>query len=340
MVSFVFHGCDLLEVSVLPSFEKRQLGQSDLFVTPVALGCWPIAGMTSIDVNNADSIATLEAAVDAGVNFLDTAFCYGADGESEQLIARALGHRRDELIIATKGGIHWDENTERVFDARPETLKRECEESLRRLNTDRIELLYLHAPDPHVDICESAGALKELLDAGKTRAVGASNLNISQLEAFHSVCPLTAFQPPYNMLQRDIERDTLPWCREHSVSAIIYWPLMKGLLAGRLPRDHSFPPHDGRAKYPMFQGGEWEKNQDFLDRLRLIAAKAGKTVAQIVVNWTIHQPGITAALCGAKRAYQIQETARATGWQLTAEQLAGIDQALEERGVPITRGAV
>jgi aryl-alcohol dehydrogenase-like predicted oxidoreductase len=142
------------------------------------------------------------------------------------------------------------------------------------------------------------------------------------------------------MLQRQIEDDILPWCRRHNISVIVYWPLMKGLLAGRLPRTHQFQEGDGRLKYPMFQGEEWEKNQDFLDRLREIAKGIGKTVAQTVINWTIHQPGITAALCGAKRPYQIIESSGAMGWELTAEQHSLIDEALRERGLPVTRGAV
>jgi aryl-alcohol dehydrogenase-like predicted oxidoreductase len=165
-------------------------------------------------------------------------------------------------------------------------------------------------------------------------------VTLPQLVAFHAVCPVAAFQPAYNMLQRQIERDTLPWCRERQVAVVVYWPLLKGLLAGRLPRQHVFPPSDGRAKYPMFQGEEWQKNQDFVDRLREIAADAGKTVAQVVVNWTIHQPGITAALCGAKRAYQIAETAGAMGWRLDDEQLRRIEAALTARGEPIIQPAV
>jgi aryl-alcohol dehydrogenase-like predicted oxidoreductase len=320
--------------------ERRPIAKTEILVSPVALGCWPISGMSSVDVNDTDSLATLQAAVDQGINFIDTAYCYGAHGESERLIANALGARREQVVIATKGGIHWEPDGQRVLDARPLTLKQECEESLRRLRTDHVELLYLHAPDPSTPLADSAGALRELMQAGKTRCVGASNLDLPQLQAFHAVCPISAFQPPYNMLQRQIERDTLPWCREHDVSVMVYWPLMKGLLAGKLPREHVFGPGDGRAKYPMFRGAEWQKNQDFIDRLREIARTAGRTVAQVVVNWTIHQPGITAALCGAKRAAQIAETAGALGWQLTAEQRAQIDAALAERGEPVVKPPV
>jgi aryl-alcohol dehydrogenase-like predicted oxidoreductase len=320
--------------------QLRRLGNTDIQISPVAMGCWPIAGMTSIEVNDTDSLATLRAAFDAGITFFDTAYCYGADGESERLIARALGEKRDELVIASKGGVHWNADGSRGQDARPETLKRECERSLIRLRTDRVDVLYLHAPDPNVPVTESAGALRQLLEAGKTRAVGASNLSLDQLAAFQAVCPLAAVQPPYNMLQRQIEADILPWCQQHHVSAVVYWPLMKGLLAGRLPRDHVFAPGDGRAKYPMFQGNQWQRNQDFLDELSVIAKSIGRTVAQVVVNWTIRQPGITAALCGAKRAFQIQETAGAMGWQLDDELVARIDAALARRGVPIVRNAI
>ncbi|HEX5105895.1 MAG TPA: aldo/keto reductase [Pirellulaceae bacterium] len=320
--------------------ELRHLCATTVYVSPVALGCWPISGMTSLDVNEADSLATLHAAIEAGVNFFDTAYAYGAAGESERLIARAVAGRRDKVVIATKGGIEWDSAGQRVIDGRPQTLRRQCEESLRRLATDRVELLYLHAPDPQTPLAESAGELKRLMEEGKTLAIGVSNFSLPQFKEFHAACPISAFQPPYSMLQRDIERDTLPWCRERSISVCVYWPLLKGLLAGKLPRDHTFQPGDGRAKYPMFQGQEWQRNQDLLDELRRIAAEVEKTVAQLVINWTIHQPGITAALCGAKRPEQIRETADAMGWRLSPEHSARIDAALARRGQPVTKGAV
>ena len=320
--------------------ELRRLGLTDIFVSPVALGCWPIAGMTSLGTSEADSLATVAACFDLGVNFLDTAYCYGSDGQSERLIARAVRGRRDQVVIATKCGIHWGPSGERVIDGRRETLHRQCETSLQRLETDRVELLYLHAPDPKTPVAESAAALKELLDAGKTRSVGVSNFSVEQLAEFHAVCPISAFQPPYNILQRQIERDTLPWCRERGVSVAVYWPLLKGLLAGRLPRDHVFQPGDGRPKYPMFQGDEWQKNQDFIDVLRAMSNECGRSVADIVINWTIHQPGITSALCGAKRPDQLRDTAVAMNWKLSDAQFARIEAALQARGTPVVRSAV
>jgi aryl-alcohol dehydrogenase-like predicted oxidoreductase len=309
----------------------RPLGNSGLSVSPVALGCWPIAGVTTLDANEADSIATIQACFELGINHLDTAHVYGPRGESEILIGRALAGRRDEMVIATKCGIHYD-GDQMVSDGRPQRLRAECEESLRRMGTDRVELLYLHAPDENVPIADSAGALRELMEAGKTRSVGASNCTLEQLQAFQAVCPLTAVQLPYNMLQRDIEQRTIPWCRASGIAVMVYWPLMKGLLAGRLPRDHAFHDRDSRRNYPMYQGDEWQKNQDFVDRLHDAAALSGHTVAQLVINWTIHQPGITAALCGAKRRWQIEELAGAIGWTLSTEQIAIITSAIATRG--------
>jgi len=320
--------------------QLRALGTTDLRVSPVALGTWPIAGISSLVVNDADSLATVAACFEQGINFLDTAYCYGYEGESEKLIRQALGERRNEMVLATKGGVHWDRERNRVQDARPDTLRRECEESLRRLGTDRIELFYLHAPDPNMPVAESAGAIRDLVDEGKVLAAGASNVTVDQIEEFHAVCPLAALQPPYNMLQRGIEREIVPWCQRHDVSLMVFWPLMKGLLAGRMQRDHQLAPNDTRRNYPMFQGEEWQKNQDFLDELRAIADEVGKSVAQVVINWTIHQPGITTALCGAKRPEQIRETADAMNWQLSAEHREKIEAAITARGPAAVRRAV
>jgi len=320
--------------------ELRPLGKTGIEVSVVSLGCWPIVGLTSPGVNDPDSLATIRACFDLGINHVDTAYVYGRNGESEKLIAEALGGRRREMVIATKGGLHWDAEGKQACDASPATLRRECQQSLRRLKTDYVDLLYLHAPDTNVPVAESAGELKRLLDEGKTRSVGASNLTLAQLEEFASVCPLAAYQPPYNMLQRQIEGDILPWCRENGVAVLVYWPLLKGLLAGKLARDHVFGPDDNRRKYPMFQGEEYQKNLDLVDKLRAIAAESGHTVAELVIHWTIRQPGITAALCGAKRPEQIRENAAGAGWELTAQQLAQIDQALAERRNPIVRASV
>lgn len=320
--------------------ELRRLGRTEIFVSPLALGCWPIAGVSSLNVTDDNSIATIAACFDLGINFLDTAYCYGRDGESEKLICRSIGERRDEMVIATKGGIALGADNRPIKDASPATLRRQCEESLQRLGTDHVELLYLHAPDPNVPITESAGELKRLLDEGKTRAVGVSNVSVGQLREFATVCPVSAVQPYYNLLQREIEAELVPYCREHHISICSYWPLMKGLLAGKLWRDYQFDPRDGRAKYPMFMGEEWTKSQDFLDDLRPIAAAAKRSVAELAIAWVIGRPGITTALVGAKRPDQIRENAPAATWKLNEEELAKIEAAFVRRGPAASRGPV
>lgn len=318
-------------------YARRPLGNSGLMISPVALGCWPIAGVTTLGVNDADSIATIQKCFDVGINHLDTAHVYGPNGESENLIRRALagtrgnGSRRDEMVIATKCGIHYENGT-MVTDNRPERLRLECDESLRRLGTDRVELLYLHAPDEKVPIADSAAALRKLMEEGKTLSIGVSNFTVEQMDEFRAVCPISAVQMPYNMLQRNIEKHTIPWCRERNIAVMIYWPLMKGLLTGKLQRGDALDERDNRRTYPMYQGDELRKNQDFIDELRKVAASSGHSVAQLVVNWTISQPGITAALCGARRPAQIEETAGAMGWQLTDGQRAIIEAAITARG--------
>lgn len=320
--------------------EYRPLGNSRLQVSAVSLGCWPMAGMTSPGTVAEEGLETIHACSELGINHLDTAYCYGRDGESERYIGEAIAGHRDEFVIATKGGIEWDANRNQILNGSPENLRRQCETSLRRLKTDRVELLYLHAPDPKRPVAESAGILRQLKEEGKTLAIGVSNVTLAQMQDFAAECPIDAFQPPYNMLQRGIEADTLPWCRENNVAVLVYWPLLKGLLAGKFPRDLVLPEGDSRRKYPMYQGEEWQKNLDLVDRLREIAESAGHTVAELVINWTIRQPGITSALCGARRPEQIRETAGGADWQLTPDQQAAVDQALADRGPAAVKSPV
>ncbi|MBQ17525.1 MAG: aldo/keto reductase [Planctomycetaceae bacterium] len=320
-------------------FNKREIGSTGILVTPVAMGCWPISGVTTLDVTETDGLSTLDAALDAGINFFDTAYCYGYQGESERLLGRAFAGRRDEVVIATKGGIHW-ENRRQHKDARPETLRRQCEESLQRLGTDHIDLYFLHAPDPAVPVAESAGGLRDLLDAGKVRSVGVSNFSVAQMEEFQVVCPISASQPHFNMLQREIEVDHLPWCQEHGVAVTAYWVLLKGLLAGGLARDREFDPRDGRAKYPMFQGKEFQRNLDFVDSLRLLAVEEGLTVSQLVIAWTLARPGITVALCGGRRPQQVRESADAMRADVTPAMLDRVDAEITVRGAAASRPPV
>ncbi len=284
---------------------------SELRISPVALGCWPLAGITSGAITEEAAVAVIHAALDAGVNHLDTAYAYGRGGESERLIARAIRGRREQVVLATKVGVYWDEHGALKLTGQPEWLRRHFTESLQRLETDAVEVLYFHAPAEDAPLAESARFFREMLDAGKTRAVGVSNLSVAQMETFAAECPFVACQVRYNWLQREIEANILPWCRAHNVGVVAYEPLAMGLLTGKFTRDHVFAPDDWRRQSPLFTGNVWTKNLAEVERLRTIAARVGCSVAQAAVAWTISRPGVASALCGAKRPEQIRETAEA-----------------------------
>ncbi len=301
----------------------------NLQVTRVGLGLWPIAGMTTREVTDRDSLATIKAALEGGINFFDTAYCYGMDGISERLLGQAVKDRRSRVVIATKCGVHWAQDGSRVNDASPDRLRFEFEESLQRLQMDYVDLLYLHSPDRTLPIERSAEAFAKFLESGKTKAIGLSNATIEETKRFHAVCPLAAVQLKYNMFQREIEADLVPWCMANNVSIVGYWALMKGLLAGKLRRGHQFHPDDKRLSYAIFQSPNWERAQNLIDELEAIAAENSLTVAQLAVAWTIAQPGITATLCGAKRPWQIAETLSAMNVELTQATLERINAAID-----------
>jgi aryl-alcohol dehydrogenase-like predicted oxidoreductase len=319
----------------------RHLGRTGIAVPPLGLGCWPLAGMTREGITPAAAAATVRAAIDAGIAHLDTAFCYGENGESERAIATAIaGRDRHDVVIATKCGIHWEPGRRQRVDGRPERLRAEVDESLRRLGTDFVDLVYLHAPDPTIPIESSAEELARLLAAGKVRAVGLSNASLDQLARFASACPVAACQMHYNMLQRDIEAEILPWCRAHDVSMFVYWPLMKGLLAGGMSRDRTFPTSDSRHKYPMFNGAEFQRNLDFVDELRPVARRLDCAVADLVLAWTAEQRGITCVLFGATSPEQVHANARALECVLDADARRAIDAAIARRGPVASRRPV
>lgn len=316
----------------------RALGSSSFSVGPLGLGCWPLAGMTRDGITRDAAIAVVREALDCGVVHLDTAFCYGEQGESEQAIRNALAGRRDEVVIAGKCGIHWETAPTRnppraqVVDGRPDRIHAEVDASLGRLGTDHFDLLYLHCPDPAVPIEESAGALRRVLEAGKARAIGLSNASVENLTRFASTCPLAACQMPFNMLQREIEREVLPWCLAHGVAVVAYWPLMKGLLAGGMRRGQVFPSSDSRHKYAMFIGPEFERNLQFVDALRPIAARLGCAVPHLVLAWTAEQPGITSVLFGATSPEQVRANAGALACDLDDDARRAIAAAIAARG--------
>lgn len=306
---------------------KRRLGDSDLWVSPVALGCWPMSGISSMGVDDALSEATIHAALEHGINHFDTAYSYGYDGRSDRVLRNALRGRTDEAIIGSKVGSHYTSDKTRVLDASPERLKREADEIRTRLGLDQIDLLYLHTPDGVTPIEQSAQALAELVSQGAVRYVGLSNASLDETRRFATVIRPIVLQPPFNMLQPETVDGLRPFLSQQACGVAGYWPLMKGLLAGAMKRDHVFDPSDKRLTYPIFQGQAWQRAQDLLDELRSIADNIGWTVTRLVIHWTMRQPNITTVLCGAKRPDQIIESASAMNSVLSDEAMHQIDQA-------------
>lgn len=310
---------------------------STLFDFPVsgfALGCWPIAGVTSVNVNEVDSRATIQAALDCGINFFDTAFGYGSEGESECLLGNVLQNKNDCICIATKCGMQLSGDGTKVFDCRPETIVKQCEESLRRLKRESIELLYLHAYDQKTPISLVAECFGNLISSGKVQKIGVCNLPVELLEEFHQVCQISVVQDYFNALQQGDRLAVRQWCQKQTDSGkkvhfAGYWPLMKGLLAGELKHNHVFHPKDSRQSYPMFQGDQWRANQDFLDQVRIIAKDHCTTVPGIVLAWTKRQ--IDFVLFGAKRPLQVIQNFCHSQTKETFEAIPKFEKALLQR---------
>ena len=323
----------------------RKLGNSELEVPVITFGAWAVGGWMWGGTDEDQAIAAIRKAVELGVSAIDTAAVYGF-GCSEEIVARAVEpYKRDEILIFTKFGLRWDldGDVEKQWPskdadgkamtvkhcARADSIVYECEQSLRRLKSDHIDLYQQHWPDPGTPIAESMGALDKLLEQGKIRAAGASNFNVELLEEAVKVVDLASLQPPYSMVARDAEKAELPWCTEHNVGVIVYSPLQGGLLTGKITEDYEFKGDDHRAGSPLFAGENLRKVNAFLDEIRPIAEAHGATLAQLVINWTVHRPGVTGALVGARNPRQAEENAKALDFTLTGEQTAEINEKLE-----------
>jgi aryl-alcohol dehydrogenase-like predicted oxidoreductase len=324
--------------SEIPMFPPHcvRLGDSDLVVSRIALGMWPMAGITSVGVSEVQSIATVEAAVEQGINFFDTAFAYGYNGESDRVLRAGLGKGRTKVIIAHKVGTHWNEHKERCIDGSRARLIAQAEECLKRLGTDYLDVLYLHTPDPKTPIEESAGAIQDICQRGWARHAAVSNVSPEQALQFHRVCPVIAIQPYFNMFQQDAVRALVSFARVNKITMACYWILMKGLLAGKLARDHVFDPNDRRLTYSIFQGEAWQRAQDLLDHLRAMSLEHKCTVSQLVIAWSLAQPGVDVALLGAKRPEQIVETARAMHMRLDSSTLEAINGWIATAAHPVS----
>lgn len=329
----------------------RTLGPSGIQASSVGLGTWAIGGWMWGGVAEKDAERAILTALDEGITLVDTAPVYGF-GRSEEIVGRALGHHRKDVVLATKCGLIWDRAEGEFFFASdnegrndagerrihrflgPTSIRREVEGSLRRLRTDTIDLLQTHWQDSTTAITDTMAELLKLKQEGKIRALGVCNASAAQIAEYRAVGPLDSDQEKYSMLDRDIEKDQLPYCREHHLAVLAYSPLALGLLTGRITAQRQYGPGDLRSGNPRFAPDKLARVDALLEALRPFANGLAMSLGQLVIAWTIAQPGLTHALVGARNPEQARENARA-GVALAADQVAAIDAVLSRQALDL-----
>ena len=313
--------------------EYTTLGESGIEVSRIGLGTWAIGGWMWGGTDHEQSVDTIRHAVDLGITFIDTAAVYGM-GRSEEIVGDALQRHglRDKVVLATKCGLNWSDDHQQVWrEATRDRIMREVDDSLRRLQTDRIDLYQVHWPDPKTPIEETARAMEELLQAGKIRAIGVSNYDSAQMDTFRAVAPLHANQPPYNLFERELGDEVLPYCAEHGIGTVTYGALCRGLLSGRMSADREFEGDDLRQSDPKFQQPRFGQYLAAVSALDAFAQEhAGKDVMALALRWLLDQPGHSVALWGARRPAQLDAVNSIDGWQLDDSARERIDAIIAE----------
>jgi len=275
-----------------------------------------------------ESIAAIHAALDRGINWIDTAAVYGL-GHSEEVVARALEERSNRPYVFTKCERVWNEQRLIQKSLKRDSIKRECEASLRRLKVDVIDLYQIHWPEPDEDVEEGWSALAELRKEGKVRRIGVSNFNASQLERARKIAPITSLQPPYSAISPEIEQEVLPYCLRHNIGVIVYSPMKSGLLSGKMTRERvaAMPEDDFRRRAPAFQEPALTRNLELADKMRKIGERHGRSPGEVAIAWTLRHPAVTAAIVGMRSASQVDGVIGALEFRLSTEEIAEIDRA-------------
>jgi len=308
------------------SMEYRQLGTTDLTVSEIGFGGWAMGKLFwGDDVQDSETTAAIHRALDLGLTLFDTAPVYG-DGHSECVLGAALGAHRAEVVVATKCGRVRNAEGKLYNDSRPESIRGECEQSLRNLQTDVIDLYQVHWPDEQVPFEDTMAALMALRDEGKIRHIGCSNFTVPMMRRMMAAGELASLQPPYSLLRRGIEDEILPFCREQGLGVLCYSPLQRGLLTGKYRPGATFPETDSRSRDPLFGEEKLARIAAAVDEMAAMASAYGRTPGQMAVAWVLNQPGVSVALWGAKRPEQIEECAGAAGWKLTAEETTRLEE--------------
>lgn len=317
--------------------ERRQLGTSDLEVTPIGFGAWGIGGGGWWggygDQSDDESLTALRRALDLGINWVDTAPVYGK-GHSEELIGRFLRGLDEPPLVFTKCGLSWDERDEVVVDLRPQTIRREVEDSLRRLGVDVIDLMQVHWPeepnDDTGDLEECWSVLAELQRSGVIRHLGVSNFDVGQLDRVRAIAPVVSLQPPYSLLRRDVEAAILPYCRGHQIGVIAYSPMASGLLAGTMTveRAAALPPDDWRHGDSAFQEPMLSRNLAVAEVVKAVAAERGVAPGAVAIAWVLRDRSVTGAIVGFRWAGHVDDLVVATTIGLTGDELARLESGV------------
>jgi aryl-alcohol dehydrogenase-like predicted oxidoreductase len=311
--------------------DTRRLGNSDLKITRVGFGAWAIGGSGWAfawgDQSDNDSIAAIHAALDLGINWIDTAAVYGL-GHSEEVVARALAGRANRPYVFTKCARVWNADRQIGKSLKADSIRRECEASLRRLQVDVIDLYQIHWPEPPADIEEGWTTLAELKDVGKVRWIGVSNFNAEQMEQISKIAPITSLQPPYSLINRAAEESILPYAGAHNIGVIVYSPMGSGILTGAMTRERiaALPADDWRTRNPRFQEPQLSQNLKLAELCREIGQRHGRTAGEVAIAWTLANPNVTGAIVGARNASQVQGVFGAGDFELTKDDLAEFER--------------
>ena len=314
--------------------DLKTLGQSDLKLSPIGIGAWAIGGggwaFSWSDQDDQVSIRSIHAALDAGMNWIDTAAVYGL-GHSEEVVAEAIKtYPGNKPYVFTKCERAWTADRQIIKVLKRDSIFRECEDSLRRLQVDTIDLYQIHWPEPDEDIEEGWGALAELQRQGKVRWIGVSNFNASQMKRAAAIAPITSLQPPYSMIRREVEADTLPYVHANGIGVIAYSPMGSGMLTGSMTRERvaNLPSDDWRTRSAFFQEPLLSRNLTIVDRVTQIAARVGRSPGEVAIGWVLKNPAVTAAIVGIRSPEQVAGIAGALEYQLDAESIHELDTFL------------
>ena len=310
--------------------KKRRFGNTGMNITPIGFGSWAIGGAGwshgwgPQDDNRA--VEAVERAVELGINWIDTAAVYGL-GHSEELIGKVLAGLKNKPLVFTKCSLVWNDNRRIGNSLKGDSIRRECEASLRRLNVDAIDLYQVHWPHPEHDIEEGWRTMAELKEEGLVRHIGVSNFNVEQMQRAHTIAPVESLQPPYSMLRRAIETDILPFCLEQNIGVIVYSPMLSGMLSGAMTRERALnlPPDDWRRNNKEFQEPRLSYNLELVELLKKTGKKHGLSAGEVAVAWTLRHPAVTAAIVGGRSAEQVEGTIGAAEMTFAQEEAREIE---------------